>query len=375
MSTEKDKLQAEVFQKSDASIYDSDAWLVRPCEWYKDEHSECTKIRSRFHQLFIFGKTLDCEHWKQDYATCMNFRKNDDVDSLNKLILHEQQRRQARNTFNLELNEDNEPEVHVHILSEDRRELFAADQNQLWSIVARSLMNSKIFDVNSKFLAILSFTRYTFQSTVDPDQMTHQEMTNSIKGLASLGGGGLALVSSQCLYTWPESVHEIMDCFTNCDIVDRTKFMDDSCNRRTRGGCFATTLGSCVHELGHTFDLGHSNIGFMSTGFNRIDELFTNVHSCRKVKWWNTSSALILTQHKWLNASYEDRKVTYPIILMDNDIVKSNFGMTVIEYRERANSNIISYDSFTLPKKIVKLRCFNVNVIIMDVLGNILRLD
>lgn len=44
--------------------------------------------------------------------------------------------------------------------------------------------------------------------------------------------------------------------------------------RGTYGGCFSTTLGSVCHELGHTFDLGHSKDGIMGRGFDNIDLVF-----------------------------------------------------------------------------------------------------
>lgn len=50
--------------------------------------------------------------------------------------------------------------------------------------------------------------------------------------------------------------------------------MDDSNYRGTHGGCLATTLGSVLHELGHTFDLGHTREGIMGRGFDYVDRVF-----------------------------------------------------------------------------------------------------
>lgn len=44
--------------------------------------------------------------------------------------------------------------------------------------------------------------------------------------------------------------------------------------RHTMGGCFASTLGAMVHELGHTFDLGHTHDGIMARGFDDMDKVF-----------------------------------------------------------------------------------------------------
>ena len=45
--------------------------------------------------------------------------------------------------------------------------------------------------------------------------------------------------------------------------------------RGTVGGCFATTLGGLIHELGHMLDLGHTENGMMSRGCDDVDKFFT----------------------------------------------------------------------------------------------------
>lgn len=45
-------------------------------------------------------------------------------------------------------------------------------------------------------------------------------------------------------------------------------------SRGTRGACFSTTLGSVLHELFHTFDLGHTRNGIMGRGFDNIHKMF-----------------------------------------------------------------------------------------------------
>jgi hypothetical protein len=46
-------------------------------------------------------------------------------------------------------------------------------------------------------------------------------------------------------------------------------------SRETSGGCFATTLGGLIHELGHMLDLGHTENGMMSRGCDDLDKFFT----------------------------------------------------------------------------------------------------
>lgn len=92
-------IQGEEFQ-CEASVQDQvnypKAWMVRPCEWYWDEFKECSRIRSRIHQYFIYGRTQDCSQWNRDYNNCISFRKKKDVDSLNSLIASEEKRVKKR---------------------------------------------------------------------------------------------------------------------------------------------------------------------------------------------------------------------------------------------------------------------------------------
>ena len=41
------------------------------------------------------------------------------------------------------------------------------------------------------------------------------------------------------------------------------------------GGCYSTTLGSALHELGHALNLVHAETGIMARGFEDIDVFFT----------------------------------------------------------------------------------------------------
>lgn len=53
-------------------------------------------------------------------------------------------------------------------------------------------------------------------------------------------------------------------------------------NRGTLGGCYATSLGAALHEIGHIFDLVHSDCGIMARGFNDLDLFFSfgNSQNC-----------------------------------------------------------------------------------------------
>lgn len=51
------------------------------------------------------------------------------------------------------------------------------------------------------------------------------------KAHAALGGGGLALFGSGCLYTWPETLDIVKDALEDQTAVDWKNFMDDSAYR------------------------------------------------------------------------------------------------------------------------------------------------
>ncbi|XP_055928403.1 uncharacterized protein LOC129959545 isoform X2 [Argiope bruennichi] len=79
------KRDEKYFEVSDVDNVENlpkDAWKVRPCEWYKEEYKDCKSIKARFHQYFVYGDTVDCTQWKNDYMNCMHFRKKHDLESL-----------------------------------------------------------------------------------------------------------------------------------------------------------------------------------------------------------------------------------------------------------------------------------------------------
>ncbi|RZF31884.1 hypothetical protein LSTR_LSTR015456 [Laodelphax striatellus] len=141
------------------------------------------------------------------------------------------------------------------------------DQEALWIYFGREIMKSNFSSTKRKFLAFLSATWWD---------------GGGVKAHAALGGGGLALFGTGCLHTWPTRVEDVFTCFLDPTPVDTSRIMDDSCFRGTYGGCFSTTLGSVCHELGHTFDLGHSREGIMGRGFDNIDMVFLPHSHCHK---------------------------------------------------------------------------------------------
>ncbi|CAK9820441.1 UPF0545 protein C22orf39 homolog [Anthophora plagiata] len=73
-----------------------DEWMIRPCLIYKEEYRDCKSIRARFHQYFVFGKTIDCNQWKTDYNNCQQWNNKKSKEAYDKLIESEKKRRLER---------------------------------------------------------------------------------------------------------------------------------------------------------------------------------------------------------------------------------------------------------------------------------------
>lgn len=63
-----------------------DGHLVRPCERYNELYMGCNAIRSRIHQYYVYGETLDCNPHKNNYKACLRYRHDRDVSHLSAII-------------------------------------------------------------------------------------------------------------------------------------------------------------------------------------------------------------------------------------------------------------------------------------------------
>ena len=169
--------------------------------------------------------------------------------------------------------ETGEPLVHIHETSLTRAESHRLSQAQLWETIGRELLTSSIGDKKVKYLAFLSSTRYHNPRRIKP--LSHSVTLQLTRGHIALGGGGLALFGTGCLWTWPSTIATVQSRLVDPTPVDPAVSMDDSGYRGTVGGCVATSLGSVLHELGHAWDLGHTQQGIMARGFDDLDSLLT----------------------------------------------------------------------------------------------------
>lgn len=161
-----------------------------------------------------------------------------------------------RSTFDLELDDSNFPKVELHQSELALDELRRMKEDELWSKVAVELLQANASNPNLKYLAFLSFSRYKFdeQLTERPNEISYVELVRMTDCYVALGGDGLACLSSCSMFCWPERPDEIVEKFNDATRVDwRLEF--GHC-KSTYGEAYLASLGSVLHELCHTFDLG-----------------------------------------------------------------------------------------------------------------------
>ncbi|CAG9760779.1 unnamed protein product [Ceutorhynchus assimilis] len=71
-------------------------WMIKECPIYNQEYSDCTSIRARLHQWFVFGQLVDCGQWKRDSLNCCRWVEEKDVNAAKELIESEKKRRKER---------------------------------------------------------------------------------------------------------------------------------------------------------------------------------------------------------------------------------------------------------------------------------------
>lgn len=249
------------------------------------------------------------------------------------------------------------------------------------------------------------------------------------KGNVALGIGDVALFGSGTLYAWPERFPSIQMCFRDETAVDTNQLMDDSNGRRTFGGCYATALGSMCHEIGHIFDLGHTENGIMGcdidyvqrmfiiekcprelprrmsskcsqqsdafyrptdsgdrrlTAVKKINSILSNYHSRRNddLTFLSENCAILLNYHKWFNQLAPDASRESDIRYeSDRKMIASSIPLAFVEFRSATDGMCLKYyrfdvsneHQFTIPANINNDN--NCDVIALDKCGNILRFN
>jgi Putative peptidase family len=264
----------------------------------------------------------------------------------------------GRHTFNLEF--DNRGRVKVHTLKGDLRaeEYYNMADHDWYRLVYEWSARQLPMD-RGKNLVIPAYTRFDAAS-------------GKTRGWTALGGGGLALFSSSGLFTWPSTPADVMPCFSDARLGDGTRIHDDSAYRSTWWGMASTTLGSTLHELGHTFDLPHSKEkqDIMTRGFDRINRVFTLVEPISKLNAepmrfedneqavWAPISGRYLKASRWF--ALDDRTWTdqgHPTIRVDHTtnelVIQAPNGLRYVGMDVRGEAvDYLAYWNGSPPKEV-----------------------
>jgi hypothetical protein len=153
-------------------------------------------------------------------------------------------------------------------------ELRTKNQWDIYDLIANEIINT--FGEKSishrKFIVFLSSTH--FSGLHENEAYSQANIDAKTTSDVTLGGGFLCVMGSGCMYTWPSKLDDVILAFNNKMIVDLAKVMDNSNYRKTYGGCFATSLGSIIHEVGHIFDLAHTETGLMGNDIDFVHRFF-----------------------------------------------------------------------------------------------------
>lgn len=134
-----------------------------------------------------------------------------------------------RKTFQLENDIINSPKCRIFHSQLTMEECKSMKSEELWCYFGRELINN-YKNPKIKYIAFISCTRYRGEDFTT-DIKTHDDIIALTEAHAALGGGGLAIFGTGCLYTWPQDLENVVKCFVDNSVVDKTKFMDDSCYR------------------------------------------------------------------------------------------------------------------------------------------------
>lgn len=146
--------------------------------------------------------------------------------------------------------------------------------------------------------------------------------------------------------------------------------------RNTRAGCFTTTLGAMIHELGHIFNLAHRNHGIMHRKYIDIDKFFLHQseYDIHPTDWWTLEDLIILKTNSWFCKRAE--KIPTNNFTIFRQLLHSKNELILVEYRDKTTNLVIYSKLFENSVKIYKFlnEYFNKNnsyqIFVLDKKGN-----
>ncbi|KAB7504743.1 putative zinc metalloproteinase [Armadillidium nasatum] len=248
----------------------------------------------------------------------------------------------GRKTFQLEMTKQGMPKVFIIQIPLTIEESHKFPEEKLWENIAIQILSSPLASRSCKYLAFFCGTRF-----MNPQKMkieNERQVLSLTKGHVSLGGGGLALVGTGALYAYASNINDIMKNLSSEKKIDTQALMDFSARRGTYGACYGTHLGSVLHELGHTFDLGHTADGIMSRGFEDFHLYFTVTHV--------NSGVTSNTQYKNLTKPSIPSSLIKNSMTFTTDFIRKksveNISMVVEPLKDRMATSAVYSPSFSV---------------------------
>lgn len=102
--------------------------------------------------------------------------------------------------------------------------------------------------------------------------------SQTLRGHAALGSSGdnlkMAIFGSHCLQSYPSSLEDVVDAFSDCTRTD-TEFVANDCGEAGSSWEAANIgIGAHLHEVGHAFGCPHQESGIMLRDYVRLNRSF-----------------------------------------------------------------------------------------------------